>query len=160
MDDARGMNHDIDPIKGDAEQPMGFDRLEALVHQGRGVDRDLGTHLPRRVSQSVRHANRPEPIGIPLPKGASGRSEDQSSHTVHGLTEQALPDRTVLTINWKEPATVPANRLQNQRPSDYKAFLVCERNVLAGVKRREGRGKCAPSARSSQNDISLRHCRD
>ena len=38
---------------GDAEQLVGLDHLEALVHQRRRVDGDLGAHVPRGVAQGV-----------------------------------------------------------------------------------------------------------
>ena len=46
--------HDhVDPVEVDAEQLVGLDHLEALVHERRRVDRDLGAHVPGRVLQRV-----------------------------------------------------------------------------------------------------------
>ena len=39
---------------GDAEQLVGLDHLEALVHQRRRVDRDLGAHVPGGVAAARR----------------------------------------------------------------------------------------------------------
>ena len=47
------MDHDVDLIGADAEQPVRLDHLEALVHQRRRIDRDLPPHPPRRMLQRV-----------------------------------------------------------------------------------------------------------
>ena len=46
-----GMHDDVDAVGRNVEEPAGLDDLEPLVHQRRGVDRDLLTHLPGRVLQ-------------------------------------------------------------------------------------------------------------
>ncbi len=40
------MDQDLDLVRVQAEQVMGLDQLEALVHHGRAIDRDLGAHGP------------------------------------------------------------------------------------------------------------------
>ena len=44
--DALRVEQHRDALVGQAEQVVGLDDLQALVHQGRGVDRDLGAHRP------------------------------------------------------------------------------------------------------------------
>ena len=44
-------------VVGHAEQLVGLDHLEALVHQRAGVDRDLRTHRPRRMGQRLLDAD-------------------------------------------------------------------------------------------------------
>ena len=46
---ALGMNHNLDLIGLEIEQPARFDHLERLVHERGRVDRDLWPHLPGRV---------------------------------------------------------------------------------------------------------------
>ena len=46
------------PLVGEAEQVVGLDQLEALVHQRRRVDRDLAAHVPGRVRQRRLDARR------------------------------------------------------------------------------------------------------
>ncbi len=47
------VHHDLDPVEGDAEEQVRLDHLEALVDQGRGVDRDDRAHVPGRVGQRL-----------------------------------------------------------------------------------------------------------
>ena len=51
--------HDhVDPIEAHAEQLVGLDHLEALVHQRRRVDGDLGAHRPRGVLRAQLRSRR------------------------------------------------------------------------------------------------------
>ena len=54
VDDALWVDHDLDVGGLHVEQPAGFNDLEPLVHQGCGVNRDLGAHVPIRVSEGLR----------------------------------------------------------------------------------------------------------
>ena len=47
------MDQDLDPVLAEAEQVVGLDQLEALVHHGRRIDRDLGAHVPVGVSDRL-----------------------------------------------------------------------------------------------------------
>ena len=55
VDDRLGVDDHVDGVIGDAEQLVGLDHLEALVHQGGGVDGDLRAHRPGRVDQRLGH---------------------------------------------------------------------------------------------------------
>ena len=54
VDDRLRVDDDVDPLVGDAEQVMGLDHLEALVHQRRRVDRDPPAHRPRSDGRAPR----------------------------------------------------------------------------------------------------------
>ena len=49
VDDRLRVHDDVDVLVGHAEEVVGLDDLEALVHQRRRVDGDLAAHGPRRV---------------------------------------------------------------------------------------------------------------
>ena len=51
--------HDhVNEIEIAAEQMHGLDTFQTFVHEGGGINRDLGTHSPRRMRQGIgaRHA--------------------------------------------------------------------------------------------------------
>ncbi len=54
VDDRLRVHDDVDPVVRRAEEVVGLDHLEALVHQRRRVDRDLAAHRPRRVLRAPR----------------------------------------------------------------------------------------------------------
>ena len=48
----------VDLLGGQREQMMGLDEFQALVHQGRGIDRDLRAHRPVRMLERLLHGCR------------------------------------------------------------------------------------------------------
>ena len=57
VDQRLRVDDDVDPLVGHGEEVMRLDRLEALVHQRRRVDRDPAAHLPGRVGERVLDAD-------------------------------------------------------------------------------------------------------
>jgi hypothetical protein len=69
MDHALRMHDDLDLLRGRIEQPACLDDLQALVHHGRRVHRDLAAHVPVRMGAGLfwRHL-RAAPRSSELPK--------------------------------------------------------------------------------------------
>ena len=53
MDGALRVDDHLDLLHGDSEEVTAFDDLKALVHHRGGIHRDLGSHRPRRMAQSL-----------------------------------------------------------------------------------------------------------
>jgi len=47
VDHALVVNHHVDAVERQAEQPVCLDHFEAFVHQGGRIDGDLGAHCSR-----------------------------------------------------------------------------------------------------------------
>ena len=74
------VHDDLDPVDGDAEERGGLEHLKSLVHECRGIDRDLGPHRPRGVVQGVGLGRAAKLVeGPPAKRSPRGR-EQQSSH--------------------------------------------------------------------------------
>ena len=50
MHDALGMDDDIHPLHDDIKKPACLDHFECLVEKGRGIHRDLTSHIPSRMA--------------------------------------------------------------------------------------------------------------
>ena len=74
------VHDDLDAVVVDAEELVRLDHLEALVHERRRVDGDLGAHRPGRVRQRVGDRDRAEPLGRPAPERAARGGEEQAGH--------------------------------------------------------------------------------
>ena len=74
------MDHHVDAVVGDAEQLVGLDHLEALVHEGGRVDGDLRAHLPGRVGQGVVHADRGQLVPAATAERAARGRDQQAGH--------------------------------------------------------------------------------
>jgi hypothetical protein len=51
--DGLRVHEHLDAVRVHPEEPARLDDLEPLVHEGRGVDRDLAAHVPGRVLQGL-----------------------------------------------------------------------------------------------------------
>src|SRR5438876_2100089 len=99
MDSALRMDDHADLSQRNPEEVVRLDHFEAFVHEGRGVDRHLGTHRPPRVVERLldRHLIEVE-VGM-RPERAAARRDDEPADTLSLLTPQALPDRAVLGVD-------------------------------------------------------------
>src|SRR5262245_64215547 len=95
MDDALGVHDHIEPVVRETKEKMRLDDLERLVDEGGAVDRDLGSHAPRRVLQCLVYRGRRDAIGLPGSKRAPRRGEDETTGC-RARAGQALEDRAVL----------------------------------------------------------------
>ena len=60
MHNALRMNHHFDARHLDVEKPARFDHFEAFVEERGGIDRDLGAHVPGRVTKRPLFRDRTE----------------------------------------------------------------------------------------------------
>ena len=79
MDDRLRVNDHIDLIGRHAEQPVCLDHLQAFVHQGRRVDRDLASHPPRRMLQRGGGIDAVERVGAHFAERPAGGGEDRAA---------------------------------------------------------------------------------
>src|SRR5438270_2936586 len=130
------MDDDADGFQRDPEQVMGLDHLQALVHQGRRVDRDLGPHRPPRVVERLLHRHLVQvEVGM-RPERAAARRDDQAPDVLALLAPQALPDGAVLTVD--RPYAPGPGGLHDQRPGHDQDLFGGQRDLLAGLQRRHG----------------------
>ena len=87
----------------DIVQPVCLDDLQALVGEGRRIDRDLGPHPPRRVAERLLGGDAPP--GRPGRRGTVRPTPSGASRAIGAgrLAGQALPDRRVLRVDRPEP---------------------------------------------------------
>ena len=72
------MDHDVDLLVPDIVEPARLDDLQALVGEGRGVDRDLGAHAPGRVAERLLRRDRGE-VPRPAGRGTAHRTRSGSA---------------------------------------------------------------------------------
>ena len=72
VDDAFRVHNCLDAVIWHPEQAMRLDDLQPLVHQGGGIDGDLGAHVPGRVVQRIVYGHGGKFFQPPLPKWSAG----------------------------------------------------------------------------------------
>ena len=152
MDDALRMNHDGDLLGRQIEQPVRLDHFEPLVHQGRGIDRDLAAHPPGRMIERLGDGYRCETIGRKAEKRTARRGQNDALERGAAASFEALENRVVLAIDRQQAYAALAHRGRHHLARDDQHFLVGERDILAGLDRRERgtRARARPPAPTSR----------
>ena len=135
VDDRLGVHDDLDAVVVDPEQLVRLDHLQALVHERRGVDRDLGPHGPGRMGQGLGdgHAAQLRQAAAPERPAAGGEHErgDAASAPPAAGRPQALVDGAVLGVDGDQlgPRRAPAAAGPRARP---RSATPCWRGRGAG----------------------------
>ena len=159
VDDRLGVHDHVDAVVRRAEQPVRLDHLEALVHQRRGVDRDLPAHRPGGMAQGVLDRHRLE-IGRRAPaEGAARRRQDERLHRARPLAGEELVQRRVLGVDGDELRAGRLAQRHDELAADDEGFLVGERDVDALGERDDGRAepRRADDGVQDQVGVGLRH---
>ena len=115
-------------VVADAEQVVGLDHLEALVHQGRRVDRDPARPSPRSGARAPRPGSPRR--GRSRPRNGPPEAVSISRSTVAGaLGAQELEQRRVLGVDRQDPGLGRLGQRRDQLAADDEALLVGEREV-------------------------------
>jgi hypothetical protein len=137
VDDRLGVHDDVDPLEGDAEQPVGLQDLEPLVHEGGRVDRDLRPHPPRRVAERLldRHGLERR-TGRPA-EGTTRRGQHEAADLAGRRPGKTLEERAVLGVDREQAHAVLARGARHERARHHQRLLVGERDGTPGPDRGE-----------------------
>ena len=156
MDDALGMDEDVEPVRLEVEQPAGLDELQPLVHQRGRIDGHLAAHLPAGMAE-----------------GLGGRS--WSGARASGVRRNGPPEAVRMTRrtkpgscparHWKTPLCSEstgmidgpgAGRLPAQeRPGHDHRFLVGQGHGLAGPDGGQGRPQAGDPGDGRDDEVGL-----
>ena len=129
VDDRLRVHDHLDLVVRRAEQLVGLDHLEALVHQRAGVDGDLRTHLPRRMGQRLVDTDVGQLVGGPAAERPAARREQDAGDLAPG-------DR-------RSPAGTGARRCARCRPGPARRRA--SRAAAARRVRRRSGSPCSPA---------------
>ena len=127
------------------EQMMRLDQFEALVHQRRGIDRDLRPHDPGRMLERLLHRHFAQLLQRPGAERPAGGGQDDATHFFAPARHQRLEDRVVLGIDRQDCRAGGGRAAHEQGAGTDQAFLVGERDRRAAF----GRSECRLQARGA-----------
>ena len=149
------MHHHVDAVVVEPEQLVGLDHLEALVHERRGVDRDLRAHVPRGVLERVGDRDQRKLLTRVAAERPSARGEDQAPDLVGRAGPQRLVERGVLAVDGNDLARATRACGRDHRATGDQALLVGKRKALAVDERGDRRRKSGEADDRVQHDIGV-----
>ena len=98
MDDRLRVDDHVDVVVADTEQLVRLDHFEALVHQRRGVDRDLRAHFPVRVRERLLDGDVSSSRRELPPEGSPARGDQEAGDTATGCRGTGRAGRVRINV--------------------------------------------------------------
>ena len=156
MDHTLGMDHHLNLVGPHAEQKMGLDHFQGLVHHGGGVNRYFASHHPIRMGTGLRGRDIAKRARVALAKGAARGCQNNFVNPLRpniGIIRQGLKHRRVLAVNWQKLGPAEFDRLQKIIAADHQCLFVGQQQALARPRRSQARGQPGGANNGSHHGI-------
>jgi len=158
MDDALGMDNDLDAVHADVEEPACLDHFEAFVEEGGGIDGDLAAHDPGRVFEGLFEGDLGEGFdgpGGPVTERPATGGEPKIADGAGGLVLEALEDGGMFAVDGEDADPVAAGFVHDDAPGHDEDFLGGDGDVLAGADGGEGGGEAGGADDGDEDDVGF-----
>jgi len=158
MDDALGVDDDLDAVHADVEEPAGLNHFEAFVEERGGVDGDLASHDPGGVFEGLFECDGFEGLAGPaggVAEGAAAGGEPEVADGGGWLSIEALEDGGMFAVHREHTDTAPARLVHHDFTGHDEDFLGSDGDVLAGTDGGEGRGEAGGADDGDEDDVGL-----
>ena len=139
MDDALPVDEDLNPVRRHAEEVDRFDDLQALVHQGGGVDRNLRAHVPVGVFEGHFGGDGSEVLPRFAEKGAAGGRQQYFIQVAVPVSFEALENRRMFRVDREDSDPLFGRPGHHQLAARHQRLFVGEGEGDAGVDGGKGR---------------------
>ncbi len=155
MDDALGVDDDVDFCHGDIEQPFGFDHFEAFVKEGGGVDGDFAAHVPGGVFEGLGEGDVGELVSGEGAEGAAAGGEEEAADGIAVLAFEALEDGVVLAIDGEKADAFGGGGGGDGLAGHDEDFFASDGEIHAAVDGGEGGGEARGADDGDEDEIGL-----
>ena len=93
------MDHHVDLLRREAEQPAALDDLQRLVHHRGRVDRNFRAHGPGGVRQGVVDRDLPQLVAGQVAERSAAGGQDDAGDFLAAAGLQGLKNRAVLAVD-------------------------------------------------------------
>ena len=124
VDHALAVDDDLHLVGRHTEEMHRLDDLEALVHEGGGIHRDLGAHLPGGVSQGHGLGDGLQLfLGVAVEGASRGGQQDAADLVVMPRAE-ALEDGAMLRVHGEDGGSLLSCEGHDQLTAYHQRFLI------------------------------------
>ena len=150
-------------LRRHVEEQVRLDQFQALVDQGRRVDRHDRTHLPRRMRESLLRPHATQLLARTTTERTTGCGENQVSdlgtarHNRRGKAalvdarRECLRNRRMLGIH-RDDLPRATHRVLHEGATDNQRFLIRQRQACPAFQRCKGRRQAHAAGDSVQDD--------
>ena len=164
VDDALGMDDDLDLLPRRTEEPMRLDDFEALVHHRRRIDRDLAAHAPARMGTGLLRGNAGK---LAEWRGAERAARCGKQDPPYAALfrraciarRETLKDRVVLAVDRQQRCAAFPHGRHEDAAREHQSLLVGKQNALARARRRKRRRESRSAYDSGDDGIDFRQRR-
>ena len=150
------VHDDVDALVRRAEEVVGLDELEALVHQRRRVDRDLAAHRPRGVLERLLDGDALELRAAAAAERAAAGGEHELVDRPRPLGGDELVQRRVLGVDGDDLRAGGLGQLRHELAADDERLLVGQREVDALAERRHRRAQAGRADQRVEHEVGAR----
>lgn len=155
MDDALGVDDDIDASHFDIEEPAGLDHFEAFIEERCGVDGDFAAHVPCGVLEGLFEGGGGDLIRGPCAEGAAAGGEDEAADVGWGAAVEALEDGVVFTVDGEDADTAGAGGVHDETAGHDEDFLGGDGEVAAAIDGGEGGFEAGGSDDGDEDEVGF-----
>ena len=142
------VHDDIEPVGWQAEEMMGFDQLETLIHQTSRIDRHLRPHHPVGVGKRLLTRGGGNALSAPFAERAAGSRDGHHLNDAGIASANRLEQGVVLGIHRQHHGAFAPRPLHHHLAGAYQRLLVGESDRASGCDRGEGRAQPCRRRRS------------
>ena len=158
MDDLLRVNHDLDLLGRHAEEVLGLDDLQSLVHHRGRIHRDLAPHGEIGVRAGLIGCDIAQRGRIARAKRPAGRGQhDLLNAPPPGgrIVRQRLKNSRMLTVDRQQRGAAVAHGPQEHIAADHQCLFVGEQQALAGACRRQAGSQSCSTDDGGHDSIHL-----
>ena len=138
MDDALGVDIDLNPVHRQAEEHRGLDHLQGLVHHSGGIDGDLGPHAPVGMLQGLGRGDLLQELRLPGAERPPRGGEPQTPDIRPALALEGLEDGAMFAVHRQEGHAALVGQGHDQGAGGHQGLLVGQGHRQVRPNRRQG----------------------
>jgi hypothetical protein len=155
VDQRLGMNDHVDPLVGCPEEMVGLHHLEALVHQGRRIDRDLAAHRPGRMVQGLLDGYIAQFVPRASAEGPAAGGDREPVDRAGRLPGDQLVQGRVLGVDRHDPRPGCLCERADELTAHDQGLLVGKSQVDPLPQRRDGRTESGRADECVQHQVGF-----
>ena len=155
MDDALGMNDNLNAFRLEIKKPASLDNFQALIHQRRRVNGNFLAHRPVRMMRSFFNRDIGKVLSLTERPARASQKDIGFTSGFLGRSDKTLKNSIVFAVDRHENSTRGLNRIHQDSAAANDTFLIGQQKLFTGFGSLKCRRNSGSSDDSSDHDIDF-----